>query len=193
MLGKTFGILSLIALFFAFFTNNVTAVSEAVFEGAQAAVSLSVSLLGIMCLWNGIMEVLKEAGLVAKLARFLRPFLRFFFPDSPEGKGEEEIAACVSANLLGLGNASTPLALAALDKMKKNARGEPPTRDMITLAVMNTASFSLLPTTIVSLRHAAGSENPFRVVAPIWLCSFCGFLLALFLCRAVGALCRHVD
>ncbi len=189
MLGKTFGILSILALLFAFCTGNVAAVSEAVFDGAESAVSLSISLLGIMCLWNGVMEVLKEAGLITKLARVLRPFLRFFFPDSPE----EEVAACVSANLLGLGNAATPLALAALDKMKQNSRGELPTRDMITLAVMNTASFSLLPTTIVSLRHAAGAENPFCVVAPIWLCSFCGFLLALFLCRAVGALCRHVD
>ncbi len=189
MLGKTFGILSLIALFFAIFTGNVAAVSAAVLDGAEAAVSLSVSLLGIMCLWNGVMEVLKDAGLVAKLARILRPFLHFFFPESPE----EEIAACVSANLLGLGNAATPLALAALDKMKQNARGELPTRDMITLAVMNTASLSLLPTTIISLRHAADSEDPFCVVAPIWLCSLCGFLLALFLCRAVGALCRHVD
>ena len=186
MLGKTFGFLSLFALTFALLTGRVQEVGNGILDGASAAVELTVSLVGIMCLWNGVMQVLEDAGLVARLARLWRPFLRVFFPDT-YGKCGEEISANVSANLLGLGNAATPLALAALDKMKKSAGGSSlPTRDMITLAVMNTASFSLLPTTIISLRRAAGSASPSSVVAPFWICSFVCWLFALCLCRAAG-------
>ena len=186
MLGKTFGVLSLFALVFALFTGRVEEVGNAVLDGASAAVQLTVSLVGIMCLWNGVMQVLEEAGIIGKLARLWRPLLRVFFPDTYRDCGEE-LSANISANLLGIGNAATPLALSALEKMKKSAKGSSlPTRDMITLAVMNTASFSILPTTILSLRRAAGSESPFSVVAPIWICSFICWLVALCLSRAAG-------
>ena len=186
MLGKTFGVLSLFALVFALLTGRMEDVSNAVLDGASAAVQLTISLVGIMCLWNGVMQVLEDAGVIGRLARLLRPILRVFFPDTYEACGEE-LSANISANLLGIGNAATPLALAALEKMKKEARNAPlPTRDMITLAVMNTASFSLLPTTIISLRRAAGSQDPLAVVAPIWISSFVCWLLALILSRAAG-------
>lgn len=186
MLGKTFGVLSLFALAFALLTGRTEEVSNAVLDGASAAVQLTVSLMGIMCLWNGVMQVLEDAGIIGKLARLWRPLLRVFFPDTYRDCGEE-LSANISANLLGIGNAATPLALSALEKMKKSAKGDSlPTRDMITLAVMNTASFSILPTTILSLRRAAGSENPFSVVAPIWICSFVCWLIALCLSRAAG-------
>ena len=186
MLGKTFGVLSLFALVFALFTGHVEEVGNAVLDGASAAVQLTVSLVGIMCLWNGVMQVLEEAGIIGRLARLWRPLLRVFFPDTYRDCSEE-LSANISANLLGIGNAATPLALSALEKMKKSAKGASlPTRDMITLAVMNTASFSILPTTILSLRRAAGSEDPFSVVAPIWICSFTCWLVALCLSRAAG-------
>ena len=186
MLGKTFGILSLFALVFALLAGRIQEVGNAVLDGTSAAVELTVSLVGIMCLWNGVMQVLEDAGLIGKLARLWRPFLRAFFPDTYGACGEE-LSANITANLLGIGNAATPLALSALKKMKSCSKSnELPTRDMITLAVMNTASFSLLPTTIISLRRAAGSENPFAVVAPIWICSFVCWLLALCLSRAAG-------
>lgn len=186
MLGKTFGVLSLFALVFALFTGHVEEVGNAVLDGASAAVQLTVSLMGIMCLWNGVMQVLEDAGIIGRLARLWRPLLRVFFPDTYRDCGEE-LSANISANLLGIGNAATPLALSALEKMKKSAKNDSlPTRDMITLAVMNTASFSILPTTILSLRRAAGSENPFSVVAPIWICSFVCWLIALCLSRAAG-------
>lgn len=191
MLGKTFGVLSLFALAFALLTGRTEEVSNAVLDGASAAVQLTVSLMGIMCLWNGVMQVLEDAGLIGKFARLWRPLLRVFFPDTYRDCGEE-LSANISANLLGIGNAATPLALSALEKMKKSAKGDSlPTRDMITLAVMNTASFSILPTTMLSLRRAAGSENPFSVVAPIWICSFVCWLIALCLSRAAGEAYHH--
>lgn len=190
MLGKVFGIITVASFLIALFTGNTAALGTAVLDGASAAVSLTLSLAGIMCLWCGIMGVLESAGIVKKLARFMRPFLRIFFPDSCEtGNGAEELAACISANLLGIGNAATPLALAALEKMQRsNPHPDRPTNDMVTLAVMNTASISFLPTTILALRRAAGSEDPFSVVFPIWIVSAVCSFSALILTRAVGAL-----
>lgn len=189
MLGKVFGTMTVTSFIVALLTGNVSALGNAILDGASEAVTLTLSLAGIMCLWCGIMGVLESAGLVGWLARLMRPFLRLFFPDSCEtGTGAEEIAACIGANLLGLGNAATPLSLAALEKMqKRNPRPDRPTNDMVTLAVMNTASVSLLPTTILALRRAAGSSDPFSVVLPIWIVSTVCSLLALILTRAVGA------
>lgn len=192
MLGKVFGGIAALSLLVAAATGNTAALGNAVLDGAADAVTLTLSLAGIMCLWCGVMEVLREAGLIGKLARLMRPFLRLFFPDScGEGQGAEEIAANISANLLGIGNAATPLALAAMEKMQShNPHPDRPTADMVTLAVMNTASVNLLPTTILALRRAAGASDPFAVVGPIWLCSSVCWLAALVLTRALGALSR---
>lgn len=192
MLGKVFGIITTLSFLIALITGNTAALGNAILDGAADAVTLTLSLAGIMCLWCGVMEVLREAGLITKLARLMRPFLRIFFPDScGEGQGAEEIAANISANMLGIGNAATPLALSALEKMQKN-NPDPsrPTNDMVTLAVMNTASVNLLPTTILALRRASGSQDPFSVILPIWLVSSVCWLLALVLARAVGSLSR---
>lgn len=193
MLGKVFGVITALSLLIALITGNTAALGNAILDGAADAVTLTLSLAGIMCLWCGVMEVLRDAGLITKLARLMRPFLRVFFPDScGEGQGAEEIAANISANMLGIGNAATPLALAALDKMQKN-NPDPsrPTNDMVTLAVMNTASVNLLPTTILALRRAAGSADPFSVILPIWLVSSVCWLSALILARVVGGLSRQ--
>ena len=192
MLGKVFGIITALSFLIAIITGNTAALGNAILDGAADAVTLTLSLAGIMCLWCGVMEVLRSAGLITKLARLMRPFLRVFFPDScGEGQGAEEIAANISANMLGIGNAATPLALSALEKMQKN-NPDPsrPTNDMVTLAVMNTASVNLLPTTILALRRAAGSRDPFAVILPIWLVSLVCWLAALILARAVGSLSR---
>ena len=191
MLGKVFGTVTVLSFFIALFTGNIGALGNAILDGAADAVSLTLSLAGMMCLWCGVMEVLRDAGLITKLARLIRPFLRLFFPGScGKDQGAEEIAANIAANLLGIGNAATPLALSALEKMQRNNPTPGyPTNDMVTLAVMNTASVNLLPTTILSLRRAAGSDDPFSVVVPIWLVSTVCWLMALLLTRAWGSIC----
>jgi spore maturation protein A len=133
------------------------------------------------------MRVLERAGLISRLAHLIAPLLRFYFPDTYEKKnGSDEIAANISANLLGIGNAATPLALSAMKKMQENNESpDTASDDMITLAVLNTASISIVPSTILALRRAAGSSEPFSVVAPIWICSACTSALALLLCRAL--------
>lgn len=189
MLGRIFAILVLSAFLCAIFTGNVAPLGVAVLDGASSAVRVVISLAGMMGLWCGVMRVLTDMGIIAAFARLLRPFLRLFFPDSydPE-RGGGEIAANLAANLLGIGNAATPMALTALRKMQENNPDKSrPTRDMVTLTVINTAPISLLPTTILALRRAAGASDPFAVVLPIWVTSTVCHVLALVLSRVAGS------
>ncbi len=192
MPGKIFGGMCLISMIFGVLTGRMEEIGEAVFSGAESAVQLTISLCGVMCLWCGIMEVLRRAGAIKVLSKLISPIIKLFFPDAAKsGEGAEEISACIAANLLGIGNAATPLALEAIKKLHKDSirRGgkkDEASRDMITLAVMNTAAASLLPTTIIALRRGAGSQNPLSVVPAIWICSFCCAAFALILCRICG-------
>lgn len=185
MLGKIFGIICLISTISAILTGNLTALGGAILDGAGAAVTLTLTLAGMMCLWNGLLHVFREAGAIRWLSKLLAPFLRLFFPDAYRtGNGIEEITACVSANLLGIGNAATPLALAAMDQLKKDApEPETASADMITLALLNSAPLTLLPASLIALRRAAGSSNPFSVVIPVWIASAGSALFALLLSR----------
>ncbi len=192
MIGKVFGAMCIISISYGAYSGRLAEIGGAVFEGAESAISLTISLLGIMCLWCGIMQVLRDAGAIRVLSKILSPITRLFFPDAyKSGEGKEEISACIGANLLGIGNAATPLALSAIKKLHSDSirRGADPnvaSRDMITLAVLNTASVNFLPTTIIGLRRIAGASSPFSVVLPIWICSLCCAFLALLVCRACG-------
>ena len=131
-------------------------VANAIPDGASGALEVIFSLVGMMCLWCGMMEVLREAGLIRRLSRLLSPFLRLFFPRAYQtGEGAEEICANVSANLLGIGNAATPLALRAMEKLQRhNPHPERASGEQITLAVLNTASVTLIPANLLALRRA---------------------------------------
>ena len=185
MLGKIFGILCIIALCFSLVSGRVEQVGSAVLDGAQNAVQVLLSLGGMICFWCGMMRVLQEAGLIKKLSKLLHPFLKRFFPDaSKSGEGLEEISANISANLLGIGNAATPFALKAMEKLqKKNPHPEKATPEQITLAVLNTASVTLIPANLLALRRAAGSSAPYAVLFPIWITSLLCALMALILTR----------
>lgn len=161
------------------------ALSDAILDGATKAVSLTVSLLGVTCLWCGVMRLFTYAKIIEKLSRILRPVLKIVFPTAARtGNGMEEIVANISANLLGIGNAATPFALSALEKLQEdNENKEEATEDMITLAVLNSSSLSLIPTTILTMRRLYGSQNAFSVVLPVWIVSFICSISSVCLCR----------
>lgn len=187
MLGRVFGVIVLVAFAFGCLGGTGEAMAEAVLQGAGRAVELTLTLGGAMCLWCGVMRVLEEAGVVKRLARLLRRPLAFFFPDTAaRGEGLEEICANFAANLLGIGNAATPMALRALEKMQSsNPKPDTATGDMITLTVLNTCSVAIVPSTILTLLTGAGAARPFAVVVPIWICSFTCALLGLLITRAL--------
>ena len=191
MLGRIFGILSLLAFLFGILLGNAEAVGSAVLDGASRAVELSISLCGMMCLWSGVLRVLSEAGVIKRLSRLLRPVLRIFFPEAAKtGEGLEEISANVSANLLGIGNAATPLALRAMEQMQKhNPTPDRASGEQITLAVLNTASLTLIPSNLLALRRAAGSARPYCILLPVWITS----LLCATMALTLTSLLRTLD
>ncbi len=162
-----------LSLVFSLFAGTVSEVSEAVLSGANSAVELVLSILGIMCFWSGMMEIGKRSGLTTALSRILRPVLKHLFPDVDEnGEAMNYISLNISANLLGLGNAATPFGLAAMKELKKqSADSDRATDSMLLFVVMNTASIQLLPTTIGAYRAKYASENPFDILPCVWVTS----------------------
>lgn len=152
-------------------TGNGPAVAAGAMEGAAAAVQLCISMAGILCLWMGVMEIMRRAGLSELLSRLLRPILRRLYPEfSRDREVMDTISANVSANLLGLGNAATPLGIQAARRMSGKSPGVA-SNALCMLVVCNTASIQLIPTTVASVRLAAGSAAPFDILPAVWLAS----------------------
>lgn len=189
MLGKCFFVICALSVGCAAFTGNLGELAGAAVDGAARGVTLSLSMLGMMCLWCGVMEVLRDSGAIGLLSRLLRPILSRLFPEAfRNGVGDEEITASVAANMLGIANAATPFALAAMEKMDRgNDDPAAATDDMVTLAVLGSSSISLIPTTIITLRRAAGSAAPFSIIVPVWITSFICAAAGMLLCRLAAA------
>lgn len=160
-----------LSLLFGLATGRLDAVAAAALEGAGSAVELSIAMAGTLCLWSGVMEILNVCGLSAGLARAFRPLLRRLLPRaSRDPETLAALSANVSANLLGLGNAATPLGIQAARRMAQGCDGIA-SDELCLLVVLNTASIQLLPATIASLRAAAGSQTPFDILPAVWLSS----------------------
>ena len=165
-------------------TGRLGELSTALLEGAQNAVEFSILLLGSMCVWLGFLQVAEESGLSRLFARLLSPVIRRLFPEY--GQDLEipgKISMNLSANLLGWGNAATPLGLAAMEAMKKKNPGQTPTRGMILFVVMNTASLQLIPMNMAAMRAANGSVEPFGILPEIWLTSAASLAVSLAACK----------
>ncbi len=192
MIGKIFCFLCIFALLFSFFTHSTDSLVTSVFDGADRAVSLTVSLVGSMCLWSGCMNVFEKKGLIAKLSNLLSPVLGFIFPETfKNGVGKNEISSNVSANILGIGNAATPLGLSAMEAM--NSVNEHPgyaTDDMVMLVVLNTASLDILPTTLIALRRACESNDPHGIIIPTLISSFLTSVFAICITKLFSKIYR---
>lgn len=155
-------------------TGRLGVLTPAALAGAQSAITLCISLAGALCLWSGVAKVMERAGLTEKLGRLMRPLLSRLFPNaSRDPLALGYLTANVSANLLGLGNAATPMGIAAVKRMQRAANGAEATDEMCLLIVMNTASIQLLPTTVASVRASLGAQTPFDILPAVWLTSVC--------------------
>lgn len=172
----------IISVVFATFSGETQAVATASLEGAQSAVTLCLSLAGSLCLWTGVMEVIHQCGLAKKLSAFLRPTLGKLFPEGLQDSHTMDcISANFSANFLGLGNAATPLGIAASHALSKGAGGVA-SPSLCRLVVCNTASIQLIPTTVAALRSASGSQNPMEILPAVWLTSLTSVTVGLVAC-----------
>lgn len=163
--------MAVVSLIFAAWNGTMDAVGAAALEGAGAAVQLCIAMAGVLCLWSGVMEIMSRCGLSEKLAALLRPALRWLLPRaSRDPETLAAVSANVSANLLGLGNAATPLGIRAARRM---ARGTDGTADdeLCRLVVLNTASIQLLPSTVAAIRAGLGCAAPLDILPAVWLSS----------------------
>ena len=188
MLSYIFVFMVVVSIICAVFTGKTDELSQSMIDGSSEAVELLIMMSGMLCLWSGVMEVAKECRLTEKLSKVFSPVLRLIFPEvNKNSKAFELISMNVSANLLGLGNAATPLGLQAMKELKGESKSEVATDAMINFVVMNTASIQLLPTTIAAMRGALGSKAPFDIIFCVWISSVVALLLGLFVSKI---LCR---
>ena len=179
----------LLAVLWGAAAGTLPAVSAAVTEGAQSAVTLCIGLAGALLLWSALMELLRQGGLLRGLTRLLRPLLQRIYPAAfaaPEGGGDD-IALNFTANLLGLGSAATPAGLRAAKAMARRSRGVA-TGELCALVVMNSASVQLLPATVAALRASLGAAQPFDILPCVWLTSLCSVCAGLGAAKLLGRL-----
>ena len=171
-------------------TGRGPAVAAAAVEGAAAAVELSLSIAGMLCLWSGVMEVMRQSGLADKLSRLLAPVLRRLFPQAAKDhEAMDAISANVSANLLGLGSAATPLGIQAARRLAGKSPGVA-SDSLCMLVVCNTASIQLIPATVASVRAAQGCETPFDILPAVWLASALSVGVGILACKIFSRIWR---
>ncbi len=194
MLGKSFAVFVMISVVFSVVTGNADKLSAAALDGAHDAVTVVISLAGMICLWSGVMKVLYDAGITEKLARAASPLLKRLFPRSFEtGVAKEEIASSLIANFIGVGNAATPLALSAMKKLDDERKSARASDDMIMLTLCSVSPVSLLPTTVIALRQSAGASDPAEIIVPVWISSLAAWLFTVALAKLCGAFFPEKD
>lgn len=189
MLGKVFGVLTLMAFLFAVINGRTDELGTAINNAAPEAVELCIKLLGAMCLWSGVAKVLDKAGFTKVLKKLVLPLLKIIYPESyKKQNGTDECAANISANFLGLGNAALPLGISAMRKFSENSieKDKKASDDMVMFAVLATTPFQLLPTTLAAMRQASGSSAPFEILLPVWICEIATTVFAIIICKILS-------
>lgn len=167
------------------YTGRLDEVTKAAFDNAGTAVTIALSLVGIMALWLGLMRVAEKAGLIHLLARAIRPLFRRLFPEIPDGHPAlGSMVLNIAASWLGLGNAATPLGLKAMEQLQElNPRPDTASDSQVTFLAINTASITLIPTTIIAVRAAAGSASPTEIVGTTVVASCAATVVAILASR----------
>ncbi|MGM9590096.1 MAG: spore maturation protein A [Faecousia sp.] len=161
----------LVSLIFAWMTGAGHALSGAVMQGAQAGITLAISMAGSICLWTGIGTLMERIGITDHLSGLLRPVLHRLFPGTKTDPAlARDLSANICANLLGLGNAATPMGISAARRMARNGTA---TDELCRLIVLNTASIQLIPATVAAVRTGLGCPAPFDILPAVWVTSFC--------------------
>lgn len=196
MLNMIWALMILLAVVFAACTGQMSAVTNAALDSAGEAVSLCITMAGVMALWMGLMEIAREAGLVQKLTRAISPFLTFLFPRIPrKHPAREYIATNIIANVLGLGWACTPAGLKAMEELAKleKERGAEEyvtagkviraSNEMCNFLILNISSLQLIPVNMIAYRSQYGSAKPTAVIAPAIAATLVSTLVAVVYCK----------
>ena len=182
MLNILWPIFIILSIIYAIISGNLENLNKAIFDSTESAVKFSINLLGMTCLWSGLMEIALNTKIIDFLTNLLRPVIKFLFQDiKEESKASKNIIMNIIANILGLGNAATPLGLKAITELQKeNDNKEQLSDNMIMLILLNTASLQLIPTTVLALRNSFGSANPTEIIFPVWIATICAAIAGIF-------------
>ena len=181
-----------VSVIVALFLGNGSELAAAIPKGAQAGITLSVSMAGSLCLWTGVGKLMEHIGLTGMLSRLMRPLLHRLFPST---RHDEHLSACLSANIcanfLGLGNAATPMGIQAARCMVKKDAPNVATNELCRLVVLNTASIQLIPATVAAVRTSLGCATPFDLLPAVWITSVCSAGLGIIAAWLLGKVYGH--
>lgn len=171
MLNIIWPIFIIISYIYAIFSGNVEKINNSVFDSAKNAVELTITFFGTVCLWNGIMQIAKETTLMEKITKILQPIMKFLFPEvKKDSTANQEMSMNIVANILGLGNAATPLGLKAMKTLQKDNNKKDTLSDtMMMFIILNTASLQIIPTTVIAIRSSLGAKEPTEIIVPVWV------------------------
>ncbi len=184
MLDKVFFGMVAVSFLSALYTGRMAELTAAITDGAQGAVNLGISLLGAMCLWQGLLEVMSSNGCASAIRRILTPIISRLFQskdDKMSKSAQEAVCACVAANVLGLGNAATPFGMAAAKLV--HTGGDVPSERLCTLTLLSSVSLQIIPVTAAAVRHGLGAENPYDILFGVWVSSAVGLIVGLLVLR----------
>ena len=180
-----FVFLILISIFSAIYTGRLEEVTNALLTSCQKAVEISISLIGIMAFWLGIVKIAQKSGLLETISKLISPLLKLIFNELPKNSPAfSNIALNITANAFGLANAATPFGIKAMKDLKKeNKNKKIASNSMCMFLGMNTAGFQLVPATVLAILVAAGASNPLEIIIPTFIVTFSSFIFAIFLAR----------
>ena len=180
------------------FTGNIARVSDALLEGGKEAVSLAITMLGVISLWTGIMNIAIKSGLITSMRKRMSPLIKFLFPDIPvEHRAAEYIAINMISNIFGLGWAATPAGLKAMEEMshleseKRGTQCKVASNSMCSFLIINISSLQLIPINIIAYRAEYGSANPAQIIVPALIATFFSTLVAVIFCKIMCRLSRN--
>lgn len=185
MLNILWPIFIIISIVYATFSGNIENLNNSIFESTESAVNLTLTLIGMTCLWSGIMEIASKTKIIEYLSNFLHPIIKKLFSDLKENS-YNNIVMNIIANILGLGNAATPLGLKAMKELQKeNKNKEQLSDNMMMLIVLNTASLQIIPTTVIAIRSSLGSLNPTKIIFPVWISTICAAIVGIVFTKII--------
>ena len=169
MLNYLWPIFLIISFIYAILVGNIDEVNKSIFDSAESAVELSITFLGTICLWNGVMKIIQSTSLIEKLTKMLNPIIKFLFKKKKKNKN---------------GNAATPLGIKAMQTMQKDNKKKDTLSDsMVMFIVLNTASMQLIPTTVIAIRTSMESKNPSLIIIPVWIATICAAVAGIFITK----------
>ena len=183
MMNWVFAIMIIVAVIFGIATGNISDVSNSILDSGSSTIQLFLILLGSMAVWGGIMRIAEKAGITGKIASIFKPVAKLLFRGlDVNGRAFKAITMNITANMLGLGNAATPLGLEAMKRLEEEEKTtETASRNMIMFIILNTASIQIIPTTVATIRLSYGSKNPMDILPAVLITTLCALFVGILM------------